>query len=798
MKSIFRLLIVLLTISLGSPLWAAVTDINFVGPKIENQFTIQPVGAGPVTVPIFMPGDFDTQKFLGGDDFLDAVVPSNIMDILGAKNLNQWLQAGPNVFWDIQYAYHSDAVGLYIQAVLGEFNGNATQDVVIVPLGTPALYICYDFNGSACSDWAFFQLFEDPANQAHRLLPLAARTGDLNQDGHDDVAVVTWNPDDAWNTEFVFLSGNDSGGANPFNAYDPVKMQKLHGWSLSLGDANKDGKPDVAIGSTVHGKLEGVLSVLTNNGNPGPNSFDYDNTKDQHFAECGWPTGLESYDDNGDGYSDEVMTCAIRDDGGMNIGGPVLILANDGGAGHAYTVKQSLTDPTLYGGGKGLNIPTRTAIGDFNGDGKRDLAVAEHGGYNVLVYEGTGTHQVDADTRRILPSSPYPCAYIQIHDFNNDGKEDIICTARGPIERSTGVASTAAVNRFPGYSGSFCVDPASIADVPVGTELIIDYQTLKQVKFSGLEDSGLVTTQLTDNGYTLTVNSGAAGLNNTPVSAFVAQGKVVYDGPSFVLRPSDLRPCDGILVWLNFQPDVNFGNVDCDTEEIEFQCVKTGGNDIVSCDASSPDITVDLTQTPNAGNNWTGKIKVPADKKSFKIVVVAKNSVDATYTAQLDVNFEDCPAGGGSCPEERVKSTVWPNQPFSLCIPEAQSKNARLAGASVTWKQVSGPDILTPGPGKGFSYKNIGVSGECISGSFGIVDNQAFMKEDFGFVYRIDYGKGQVLECPADLQKLAALVEGSGECSLQRDPASSPPAKHLVLFLIALAIPALGLRLRKN
>ncbi|MDX1386406.1 MAG: FG-GAP-like repeat-containing protein [bacterium] len=797
MRFFFRLFIVLLTISFSSPSWALVTQINFVGPKIENQFTIQPAGAGPVTVPIFFPGDFDTQKFMGGDDLLDAVVPSNIMDILGAKNLNQWLQAGPNVFWDIEYVYHSDRVGLYLQAVLGEFNGNATQDVVIVPFGMPLIYICYDFTGNSCSSWGWFPLFEDPANSQKPLLPIAARTGDLNQDGHDDVALVTWNPEDAWQTEFVFLAGNDTGGNTAFNPYDPVKMQKLHGWSISLGDANKDGKLDVAIGSMRHGQLTGVLSVLTNNGNPGPNSFDYDNTKDQSFGECGWPTGLESYDDNGDGHSDQVMTCALRDDAGTPIGGPVLLLENNGGTGHAYTVKQTLTDPALYGGGKGLNIPTRTAIGDFNEDGKSDLAVAEHGGYTVIVYEGTGPFQVNADTRRKMPSAPYPCAYIQIHDFNNDGKQDIICTARGPIQRSTGLQTSAAVTRYPGVSGTFCVDPETITNVPLDAEIVVDWRTLQQVNYSGLGASGLVSSELTADGYTLKVDSQAAGLANVQVGAFVATGEATFDGEVYNLKAADIRPCDGILVWLNFQPDVTFGNVDCDAEEIEFQCVKTGGNDIVSCDASSPDFAVQLTQTPNAGNNWTGKIKVPADKKNFKIIVVAKNDVDATYTAELQVNIEACPTGS-NCPEKPVKSQVWPNQPFSLCVPEAQAKSAQLGGASITWKQTSGPDILTPGPGKGFSYKNIGVSGPCITGSFGIVDNQAFIKEDFGFVYRIDYGKGQVMECPADLQKLAAMVEGSGTCSLQRNPVSTAPAKHLALILMILAVPALGLRLRRN
>jgi len=60
--------------------------------------------------------------------------------------------------------------------------------------------------------------------------------------------------------------------------------------------------------------------------------------------------------------------------------------------------------------------------GDFNGDGKLDLAVANHGGNNVSVLLGTGTGSFGTATNFSVGSSPIS---VTVGDFNGDGKSDL-------------------------------------------------------------------------------------------------------------------------------------------------------------------------------------------------------------------------------------------------------------------------------------------------------------------------------------------------------------------------------------
>jgi hypothetical protein len=69
--------------------------------------------------------------------------------------------------------------------------------------------------------------------------------------------------------------------------------------------------------------------------------------------------------------------------------------------------------------GTGAAYQSSVAVGDFNGDGKADLAVDSGGGnVSVLLGNGDGTFQAAADTRTNSGS-------IAVGDFNGDGKADI-------------------------------------------------------------------------------------------------------------------------------------------------------------------------------------------------------------------------------------------------------------------------------------------------------------------------------------------------------------------------------------
>ena len=66
--------------------------------------------------------------------------------------------------------------------------------------------------------------------------------------------------------------------------------------------------------------------------------------------------------------------------------------------------------------------PSSVAVGDFNGDGRPDLAVANFGSSNVSVLLGTGSGGFGAATNFGVGDGPRSVA---VGDFNGDGKPDL-------------------------------------------------------------------------------------------------------------------------------------------------------------------------------------------------------------------------------------------------------------------------------------------------------------------------------------------------------------------------------------
>ena len=165
-------------------------------------------------------------------------------------------------------------------------------------------------------------------------------------------------------------------------------------WSVAVGDFNGDGKPDLAVTNLITDNV----SVLLGNGD---GTF-------QTAVDYG--TGIEPFsvavgDFNGDGKLDLV----VANGGGRSNNVSVLLGKGDG------------TFQTAVNYGSGIE-PFWVTVGDFNGDGIPDLAVANwySGTMSVLLGKGDGTFL--AAVNYGTGSEP---VLVAVGDFNGDGIPDL-------------------------------------------------------------------------------------------------------------------------------------------------------------------------------------------------------------------------------------------------------------------------------------------------------------------------------------------------------------------------------------
>ena len=147
------------------------------------------------------------------------------------------------------------------------------------------------------------------------------------------------------------------------------------------------------------------------------------------------PTVIATADFNGDGFPDLVV-------GNYNTGTELLDVLLGNGSGSFTPV----ATPT------GGHYTTRIAVGDYNGDGIPDLAVASIDDYSVTILLGNGD-----GTFRAGPSSiPITAQDMVTGDFNRDGIADL-ATAEGYavsifLGKGDGTFTEAGKNSWPGIN----------------------------------------------------------------------------------------------------------------------------------------------------------------------------------------------------------------------------------------------------------------------------------------------------------------------------------------------------------
>jgi gliding motility-associated-like protein len=264
--------------------------------------------------------------------------------------------------------------------------------------------------------------------------PISVAIGDLDGDGKPDLAVANLNS----NTVSVYRNTSTSGliAAGSFAA----KVDFTTGsdpFSVAIGDLDGDGKPDLAVAN----QGSNTVSVYRNTSTSGliaAGSF---------AAKVDFTTGSQPYsvaigDLDGDGKPDLAVA---------NVGSnTVSVFRNTSTSGSiaagSFEAKVDFTTGTN---------PFSVAIGDLDGDGKPDLAVANRNSNSVSVYRNTSSSGLIAAgsfaAKVDFTTGGFPLS-VAIGDLDGDGKPDLAVANRNSnsvsVFRNTSSSGSIAVGSF--------------------------------------------------------------------------------------------------------------------------------------------------------------------------------------------------------------------------------------------------------------------------------------------------------------------------------------------------------------
>ncbi|HYW43991.1 MAG TPA: VCBS repeat-containing protein [Bryobacteraceae bacterium] len=251
--------------------------------------------------------------------------------------------------------------------------------------------------------------------------PVDIATGDFNGDGKPDViAGIAGFPNSNTAGLINVLLGNGDGTLRPaivtnLPSGSPVGQYPTQ--LFALGDFNRDGKLDVAVaayGSAPDGSGAGNVILLIGKGD---GTF-------QAPVMLAMPGGLHpvavaAADLNGDGILDLAVELVDRDFSRN----PETLAIFLGQANGTFGAARTFALQSQAGGGGAI------AIGDFNRDGKPDIAVSsDYAGpvnflIDILLGDGAGGFQ---EVSTLPTTFLYPPAPMVMADLNGDGKPDLV------------------------------------------------------------------------------------------------------------------------------------------------------------------------------------------------------------------------------------------------------------------------------------------------------------------------------------------------------------------------------------
>lgn len=268
----------------------------------------------------------------------------------------------------------------------GDFNGDGFPDLAVANHGgaSPGTF----GNGISVLLGKADGTFKSAVNYAGGVGPTNLVSGDFNRDGKIDVATVNTEAD-----SISILAGNGDGTFGAAVGY--VTGHRPQG--ITAADFNRDGSLDLAF------PIQGTgLSVMLANGTGGFNPI-------VNYDVASGSQGIANGDFNRDGKLDIVTASPSAK--------AVSVLLGNGNG----TFQTAINSST-----GGNSQPSSIVVGDFNRDGKSDVAVAclVPPSVNIMLGNGNGGFGLPSFTSGSI-NTP---ADLKGGDFNGDGKMDLVST----------------------------------------------------------------------------------------------------------------------------------------------------------------------------------------------------------------------------------------------------------------------------------------------------------------------------------------------------------------------------------
>lgn len=228
--------------------------------------------------------------------------------------------------------------------------------------------------------------------------PVAGGTGDFNVDGFADLAIVNSGGDSV-----TILLGDGNGGFSE-EPSSPISSGNGEPSAVAVGDFDGDTVLDLAVTN----ESANEVSILFGAGD----------------GTFGLPVNV------GVGTSPSSLICSdLDDDGDLDLAvanrsdDNVTILLNDG-----FGIFTSPAGPFAVG-----SAPRSIDVADFNGDTKKDLVVANFGDDKLSILFGDGTGRFSAPVHMGTGTGSAPSS-VTVADFNGDGKDDLAVANSGTDE----------------------------------------------------------------------------------------------------------------------------------------------------------------------------------------------------------------------------------------------------------------------------------------------------------------------------------------------------------------------------